>query len=68
MRKLGSGPAFPHELRGRLHAANNGRHAGAVRERVSDAFGRRIKQVLREQRCITANSAADNIDEADVPF
>ena len=39
-----------------------------LRERVRDVYGRRIQQALREQRRITANSAANNFDEADVPF
>ena len=39
-----------------------------LRERVWDLCGRRIQQVLREQRCTTAISAADSIDEADVSF
>ena len=39
-----------------------------MRERVWAHYGPQIQQVLREQRCITANSAVDNIDEADVPF
>jgi len=39
-----------------------------LRERVWAQYSRQIQQVLREQRCITASSAVDNIDEADVPF
>ena len=39
-----------------------------LRERVWAHYGHQIQQVLREQRCITANSPVDNIDEADVPF
>lgn len=39
-----------------------------LRERVWDLYGRRIQQVLREQRCTAASTAAKNIDEADVPF
>ena len=39
-----------------------------LRERVWAHYGRQIQQVLREQRCITTNSAVDNINEADVPF
>ena len=39
-----------------------------LRERIWDVYGRRIQQALREQRCITANSAVNNIDDADVPF
>jgi hypothetical protein len=39
-----------------------------LRERVWAQYSRQIQQVLREQRCITASSAVDNIDEAEVPF
>jgi len=39
-----------------------------LRERVWDIYGQRIQQVLREQRCVTANPAVNSIDEADVPF
>ena len=39
-----------------------------LRERVWAQYSHQIQQVLREQRCITASSAVDNIDEADVPF
>ena len=41
---------------------------GELRERVWAHYGRRIQQVLREQRCTTASTAVDNIDAADVPF
>jgi len=39
-----------------------------VRERVWAHYSRQIQQVLREQRCTTASTAVDNIDQADVPF
>ena len=39
-----------------------------LRERIWELYGRRIQQVLREQRCITTNSAAHTINDADVPF
>ena len=39
-----------------------------LRERVWAHYGRRIQQVLREQRCTAVSTTTDNIDEADVPF
>jgi len=39
-----------------------------LRERVWDHYGRQIQQVLRAQQCTAAPDAADDIDEADVPF
>ena len=38
------------------------------RERVWARYGLQIQHVLREQRCTTPPNAADNIDDADVPF
>ncbi len=39
-----------------------------LRERVWDHYGLQIQQVLRDQQCTAASDAADDIDEADVPF
>ena len=39
-----------------------------LRERVWAHYGRRLQQVLREQRCTTASTAVGNIDAADIPF
>ena len=39
-----------------------------LRERVWVHYGLQIQQVLRAQQRTTAHDAADNIDEADVPF
>ena len=39
-----------------------------LRERVWARYGLQIQQVLRAQQRTTANDAADDIDEADVPF
>ena len=39
-----------------------------LRERVWARYGLQIQHVLREQRCTTPPNAADNIDDADVPF
>ena len=39
-----------------------------LRERVWNRYGLQIQQLLREQRCTAATTAAHNIDDADVPF
>ncbi len=39
-----------------------------LRERVWVHYGLQIQQVLRGQQRIAARDAADDIDEADVPF
>ena len=39
-----------------------------LRDRVWAHYGLQIQQVLREQRCTTQPNAADNIDDADMPF
>jgi hypothetical protein len=39
-----------------------------LRERVWAHYGLQIQHVLRAQRCFTAPTPADDIDDADVPF
>jgi hypothetical protein len=39
-----------------------------LRQRVWDHYGLQIQHVLRDQQCAAAPEAADDIDEADVPF
>ena len=39
-----------------------------LRDSVWARYGLQIQHVLREQRCTTPPNAADNIDDADVPF
>ena len=39
-----------------------------LRERVWERYGPQIQQVLREQQRATPITAADSIDDADVPF